>query len=313
MRFEWVYVQETPQKIKYFLKKLGISKSLLAKIKFRGGNIAVNNRTVNVLYKLKKQDLLRIDIPAEKASETLLIDEAELNIVYEDQHFLLVNKPDGMPSIPARFYPNGTVANCVKNYFVQRNYENQQVHIVTRLDKNTTGLMLLAKHGFAHALLDKQLCEKKVFKHYYALVSGKLANLQKSGEIIEPIARDLTSILKRKVAPDGKLAHTIYCVQKRSKKLALLDIQLKTGRTHQIRVHFSSLGCPLIGDELYCGNLSFGISRQALHCYRLEFFHPFLKQKMEFTQNLPDDLQVLVERLNKSTSSKEIDKNNYYE
>ncbi|MBO0461249.1 RluA family pseudouridine synthase [Enterococcus sp. DIV1298c] len=296
MEFTWTYEKEQPQQVKYFLKEKGISKGLLAKIKFQGGTIMVNDRVENVLFSLTQNDKVTIVIPAEGEHETVLLDETPIVIVYEDEHILVVDKPAGISSIPAQYHPNGTMANRVKAYYQQQDYEDQVIHVVTRLDRDTSGLMLFAKHGFAHAKLDVQLREKKFVKKYQALVSGSVDTLQDHGQIDLPIARDMTSLLKRKVTPTGKSAQTEYWLENKSTDVALVDIQLHTGRTHQIRVHFSEIGCPLLGDDMYGGRMDLGIARQALHCYDLRFYHPFTEKLLEFKQPLAKDMATIVKR-----------------
>ena len=236
-----------------------------------------------------------IDIPPEEGFETLEAIDYPLDILFEDEHFLVINKPFGVASIPSVNHSN-TIANFIKGYYVKQNYENQQVHIVTRLDKDTSGLMLFAKHGYAHARLDKQLQRKSIEKRYYALVKGE-GHLDPQGEIIAPIARDEDSIITRRVAKSGKYAHTSYRIVASYGDIHLVDIRLHTGRTHQIRVHFSHIGFPLLGDDLYGGSLEHGIQRQALHCHFLSFYHPFLEEQLEISSPLPDDFKNLITKL----------------
>ncbi|SJZ47976.1 23S rRNA pseudouridine1911/1915/1917 synthase [Pilibacter termitis] len=297
MKFSWKYTKETPQLLRTFIHEQGISKHLLAKIKFQGGKIEVDGSVVNVLYKIKSGEELVITIPDEKEHETLLTDATPIEIVYEDEHFLVVNKPSNVSSIPAQYHPNGTMANRVKHYYKTKNYPNQVIHVVTRLDRDTTGVMLFAKHGFAHALMDKELRNGRVEKVYQALVSGEVERMSEKGSIIAPIARDETSLLKRKVSESGKFAHTEYKVEKKTEQLALVNIRLHTGRTHQIRVHFEHIGNSLIGDEMYHGRMDLGIKRQALHCYKLSFFHPFLKKELVIEQDLAEDMQEIVQKM----------------
>lgn len=297
MQFQYIYEKTADQQLKYFLKEQGISKGLLAKIKFQGGQIAVNGQIENVLYQLKAQDVVQITIPDEGEHETVLLDETPIDIVYEDAHLLVVNKPANVASIPAQYHPNGTMANRVKAYYKQQNYANQVIHIVTRLDRDTSGLMVFAKHGFAHAKLDVQLRNKQFVKRYQALVTGNIAQLQNHALIDLPIARDYDSLLKRKIDDSGKQAKTEYWLEKRNQELALVDIQLHTGRTHQIRVHFAAIGCPLRGDELYGGLVDETLNRQALHCYELQFTHPFTQKALHFTQALPQDMADLAQTI----------------
>lgn len=299
MEFTYNYEKQEAQQVKYFLKEQGISKGLLAKIKFQGGRIFVNDKEENVLRTLRNKDTVTVIIPDEKEHETLLVDDVPIDIVYEDAHLLVVNKPAGISSIPAQYHPNGTMANRVKAYYKKRNYPNQVIHVVTRLDRDTSGLMLFAKHGFAHAKLDTQLREKKFVKKYQALVAGNIAELKAHDEIILPITRDLTSLLKRKTDASGQYAKTEYWLEKQTDTTALVDIQLHTGRTHQIRVHFEAIGCPLLGDEMYGGRMDMKLTRQALHCYELQFFHPFTNERLQFKLALPKDMAEISEQMKK--------------
>ena len=179
----------------------------------------------NAIYLLDIGDRLVIDIPAEEGFETLKPMDRPLDILFEDDHFLVLNKPFGIASIPSAIHSN-TLANFVEGYYVKQGYENQQVHIVTRLDKDTSGVMLFAKHGYAHARLDKQLQAKTIQKRYYALVKGS-GKLDPVGEIIAPIARDEESIITRKVAKRWQVC--LILVTKLSSLLVILicvDIQL---------------------------------------------------------------------------------------
>ncbi|MBL6538184.1 RluA family pseudouridine synthase [Streptococcus suis] len=295
MRFEFVADQHV--KIKVFLKKHGVSKSLLAKIKYTGGLILVNGREEKATYLLDIGDKVTIDIPAEEdVTGQLEPIDFPLEILYEDENFLAINKPVGYASIPSSIH-SSTIANFVKGYLVKQNYENKQVHIVTRLDRDTSGIMLFAKHGYAHARLDKQLQAKTILKRYFALVQGS-GQLDTVGEIIAPIGRPTDSIITRCVTKDGKYAHTSYRVVQSWGDVHLVDIQLHTGRTHQIRVHFSHIGFPLLGDDLYGGSLELGIERQALHCHNLAFDNPFTAERIDLESILPDDFQAVINLLN---------------
>lgn len=296
MEFNWVFNKEEPQQIKYYLKKQGVSRGLLAKVKFQGGLIKVNQEEQNVLYLLQPGDRLTMTIPAEAEHETLVPDETPIEVVFEDDHYLIVNKPVGVASIPAQYHPRGTMAHRVKHYIMAQGYENLVVHVVTRLDRDTSGLMLFAKHGFAHALMDNELRTKKLVKKYQALVTGQVSQLAAHSQIDLDIARDLTSLIKRQALPKGQ-GHpslTEYWLKVSGEKVALVDIQLHTGRTHQIRVHFSAIGCPLLGDDLYGGPLDAGIERQALHCGELSFTHPFTKEEIICRLPLPEDMATVL-------------------
>lgn len=297
MRFQFTADRRT--KVKTLLKGHDVSKGLLAKIKYKGGNILVNGIEQNAIYLLDIGDVVTIDIPNEEPFEKLEAISHDLDIVYEDDHFLLLNKPVGYASIPSAIHSN-TIANFIKAYYVNKNYPDQQVHIVTRLDRDTSGLMLFAKHGYSHARLDKQLQQKAIEKRYYALVAGS-GNLPDEGEIIAPIGRSTDSIITRTVDPMGKYARTSYKVVGRyAENVHLVDIRLHTGRTHQIRVHFSHIGFPLLGDDLYGGRMDLGITRQALHCHYISFKHPFTERQSHHTINLTDDFDSVIIDLEKN-------------
>lgn len=297
MEFKWTYQEQDQLLVRTFLKRQGISKKLLAKIKFHGGKILVNGTEQNVLFSLNAHDIVTVVIPDEEAHETLLADNVPIEIVFEDEHVLVINKPAGIASIPAQYHPRGTMANRVKAYYVAQEYPNQVVHVVTRLDRDTSGLMLFAKHGFAHAKLDQSLQKKQFIKKYQALVAGDVETLQQHGNISLPIGRDLSSLLKRQIVETGQQAETEYWLEKRNLICALVDVQLHTGRTHQIRVHFSAIGCPLLGDDLYGGAMNLGIERQALHCYSLTFPHPFTGEELSFKLPLAADMKEIADTL----------------
>ncbi|MEQ7215183.1 RluA family pseudouridine synthase [Enterococcus asini] len=298
MRFEYHYQGLEPKLLRSFLKEQGISKGLLAKVKFQGGQILVNEEERTVRFSLNPGDRVSFVIPDEKEHETMLATPGPVDIVYEDEHVLVVNKPAGIASIPAQYHPQGTLANRVKAYYQDQGYVDQVIHIVTRLDRDTSGLMVFAKHGFAHAKLDKQLRAHKFLKKYQALVGGNVGRLKEHELIDRPISRERNSLMRRQVDPAGQVAQTEYWLDYRSvpEALALVDIRLHTGRTHQIRVHFADLGCPLLGDDMYGGDTT-RIQRQALHCYELAFVHPFTGEPLHFIQEPPADIQHLVSQI----------------
>lgn len=279
--------------VKSMLGRHGVSKRLLAKIKFDGGLITVNGVEKNAIHRLEIGDTVTITTPDEPNNEVLIPDDFPLNILFEDEHYLIVEKPAGKPSITGSLHPTGAMSNAVKGYISRRNYENQTVHIITRLDRDTSGIMFFAKHRYAHALMVQHRFRETLEKRYYAFVSSE--NLPDSGEINLPIGRCDDSIIKRQVRWDGaaKTALTSFVIRERKNELALIDITLHTGRTHQIRVHFSHLGYPLIGDDLYGGNHEL-IERQALHCHHLQFLHPFTDKLVSIELEMPEDMKKLL-------------------
>ncbi|MGO3073930.1 MAG: RluA family pseudouridine synthase [Pseudolactococcus laudensis] len=299
MRFDFtVNTRQDGILLKTLLKQHGVSKNLLAKIKFDGGDLWVNGVKQNAIYRVSEGEIVSIHIPAETATVPLKQQEMPLTIVYEDDHFLVLDKPAGIASVTGVNYPDSTMSNYVAGYLKAQDYENKKVHVVTRLDKDTSGLMLFAKHGYAHSLLDKMLQKKGVTKRYFALVHTSV-QLEQSAEIQVPIGRKEGSIIERAVVdaehPTAKFAHTSYEIVRSQPHFTLVDIQLHTGRTHQIRVHFAHLGAPLLGDDLYGGRRD-KISRQALHCHFLSFKHPFTDEMIMLESPLPQDMQLLLEQ-----------------
>lgn len=289
LKFEWLFHEQENLLLRTFLTKKGISKRLLSKIKFHGGNIKVNGEKVNVLKELSKGDHIELFLPKEKDNPYLLPFDAPLDILYEDDHFLIVNKPAGVAAVPSMTHKNGTMANRVKYYTMKKEQAAGTVHVVTRLDKDTSGAMIFAKHSFAHSQLDRQLRNREIIKHYSLIVEGRMTK-ETHGWIDAPIARTEDSIITRRVHPTGKEALTEYWVLNKTKQRSLLEVRLHTGRTHQIRVHFAHIGHPLAGDELYGGKLE-GMQRQALHCSYLSFQQPFSGKTVKVTCELPSDFQ----------------------
>jgi len=286
--FSWIHDKEDKIQIKTFLQSKGISKSLLATIKFDGGKIWLNGKERTVLATLEKGDKVTIKIPDEGEHETTVGVDMPLDILFEDDHFLVVNKPTGAASIPSKVHPRLSMANRVKGYYQRQGYVYQVIHIVTRLDRDTTGVMLFAKHGYAHALMDTLLRNKEVDKTYRAILSEPILT-QPHGFIDGPIGRTEDSIMMRMVREDGKQALTEYWLDKSYPEGQTVRIKLHTGRTHQIRVHFASIGAPLLGDDLYGGKADADMLRQALHCESLAFVHPFSGISLKIEAPLPDD------------------------
>lgn len=293
MLLEWTATaEEEGLLLRTFLKRKHISKLLLTAIKYHeGGRIAVNNATENVLYRVRSGDKVSVILPEEKQNEQLIAEHTDLDIRYEDDFVIVLNKPAGMPSIPSQYHPTGSVANFIKGHYQEQNLTNA-VHIVTRLDRETSGLMLIAKTRFAHARLSSFLQKGVLKRKYQALTMGDLAN--KAGCIEAPIGRDSDiSIMARKVTETGKYAKTNYQVIASYPDFEHVDIQLETGRTHQIRVHFSHIGHSLLGDDMYHGETSL-IKRHALHSYHLHFIHPFTEEYLSFECELPEDMEELL-------------------
>ena len=280
------YVVKNEQVLREFLLENNISRKTLTRIKFdNDGSIKVNSGEENVRYILKKDDIVEITLPSENYSEFVRFINKPIDIVYEDAYFLIVNKEINLPSIPSRNSEDESLLERVNYYFREKNI-NSIPHIVTRLDKNTSGLVLIAKHR--HALFSNM----EIDKYYTALINGRIGQ---HGIIEAPIRRVSSSIIEREVGEGGEYAKTEYWLEKHNLKnnISVVKLKLYTGKTHQIRVHMKYLGYPLLGDELYGGDVSL-ISRQALHCSNLAFIHPISGEKVNVCINLPDDMSNII-------------------
>ncbi|UJF15152.1 RluA family pseudouridine synthase [Jeotgalibaca sp. MA1X17-3] len=291
MIYEWKYEGEQQRLLKNFLREQGISKKLLAKIKYHGGTIWLNGEERNVLAHMQKGDHVKILIPDEGEHETTVPVYIPIEILYEDQHFLIVNKPSGVASIPSRQHPHLSMANRVKGYYKTQNYVDQVIHIVTRLDRDTTGAMLFAKSGYVHSQMDKMIRNKTIDKMYTAVLSSPGSLEEVHGVIDAPIGRTDDSIITRMVREGGKEALTEYWIKEKYQEGIVASVKLHTGRTHQIRVHFTHMGAPLLGDDLYGGTLDPVMQRQALHCTKLSFVDPFTEKLVTVEAPFPEDFK----------------------
>lgn len=273
--------------VRDYLKSKAISRQALTDIKYKGGCILVNEQAVTVRYLLKAGEQLCVVFPVELPSEEMMVAHMPFTIVYEDDSLLVVNKEAGMPSIPSREHPTGTLANALLGYYEKIGLQST-VHLVNRLDKDTSGLMIVAKNRYVHHLFALQQRTHDVARTYIALVHGCIS--EENGTIDAPIGRKGDSIIEREVRQDGQHAVTHYRVLRRLKEMTLVQLQLETGRTHQIRVHMAYRGYPLIGDTLYGGRDNL-LTRQALHSQHLVFYHPILEQEMMFDAIVPMDMQ----------------------
>lgn len=274
----------------YLHAGLLFSSRLIKRIISTGGKFIINGNEVTVRYRLKSDDHLQIIFPKEQRSPSIVPENLPLQILYEDDALLIINKPAGMPSMPSSLHLRGTVANRLLAYY-DANDLHYTVHIVTRLDRDTSGLMLIAKHQYSHSLLSQMQRHKLIDRTYEAIVHGIVEN--PDGTINKPIGRKETSIIERIVTEKGQEAVTHYHVLNRYETHTYVNIRLETGRTHQIRVHFSSVGHPLLGDDLYGGKQDL-IKRQALHCSKIAFNHPMTDEEIVIDASLPADMKNLL-------------------
>jgi len=271
--------------------RLLLSHSLVTKLK-QQHKIAVNGRPVFTNYQLRDGDLVSVDLDLGERSE-ILPEAAPLQIVYEDEDVLVVDKPAGMPVHPSKRHQVGTLANAVTYYWEQCG-RSTLFRPINRLDKETSGLILIGKNQFAHQGIFRQQQEHLVARGYYALVEGVVS--PDRGRIAEPIARREDGSRKRIVAAHGQPAVTNFAVLERFPQHALLQLHPETGRTHQIRVHLSLAGHPVCGDELY-GRPSPLIARQALHAGEVTFNHPRSGLAITLTAALPEDMTAALSAL----------------
>ena len=272
------------------LQNYGISKRTLASVKYSGGHLLVNGSEVTVRHPLEVGDAVTVIFPRETQGKGLTAETGPLAIVYEDDALLIVEKPPGQNTIPSREQPFGSLANIVAGHF-ERHAIPSTLHIATRLDKDTSGLVCIAKNRHIHHLLSVQQQEKRMNRRYEAFVHGEVAD--RHIVITAPIARKGTSIIEREVREGGKFAETELEVIQSGLSISHVRLKLNTGRTHQIRVHLAYIGHPLLGDDLYGGRREL-IKRQALHCTELQLDHPVSGERLAFTSALAADMHELI-------------------
>ncbi|WP_141433071.1 RluA family pseudouridine synthase [Bacillus sp. 03113] len=236
--------------------------------------VLVNNVPANWVTPLLEKDLLNIKMFSD-TPQNVRTGHFDINVIYEDDHMLILNKPSHMDTHPNEPQQMNTLINGA-TYYLQKKGERCQLKHIHRLDRDTTGAVLFAKHALAGSILDRMLEERLIKRTYVALVHGIMK--KEKGTIKEPIGRDRHHATRRRVSKGGQQAITHYEVVQKdtNQQLTLVKCELDTGRTHQIRVHFSYIGHPLAGDQLYGGNAIF--SRQALHAVKMEFQHPFTEE-----------------------------------
>ena len=262
-------------------------------------NIKVNGKEIKHSYKMKKDDEIEITIPDAKEID-LKAQDIPLDVIYEDNDIIVINKPKGMVVHPANGNPDGTLVNAIMKICKESlSGIGGEIRpgIVHRLDKDTSGAIIVAKNDKAHINLSEQLKNHEVKKTYLALVRGIIK--ENEATINMPIARSKKDRKKMDVDKDGKEAITHFKVLGRFKnKYTLLQINLETGRTHQIRVHLSHIGYPIIGDEVYSnGKNEWNVKGQCLHAWKLEFLHPTTGKKISLEAEIPEYLKNIIKEL----------------
>ncbi len=283
---------------KYLAEKLEhLSRSFIQKL-IEDVKIKVNGKSVDKSYKINAGDLLKIQVE-EKESEIKAV-EMDLDIVYEDQDIIVINKNADRVVHPAPGHHNDTIVNAMLAHVDNLSAINgiKRPGIVHRLDKDTSGLLIVAKNDRSHKGLAQQFKNRSVEKYYYALIEGNLA--YKKGKIDAPIGRDPNNRKKMAVRKrNSKKAVSRFKIIEEFKNHTLVEVKIETGRTHQIRVHFSYLGHPVVGDKKYGSQNNLRAKRQLLHAKRLIITHPLTGEKMEFEAELKPDFQAVLTGLRK--------------
>lgn len=287
-----VSADESGLTMKSFLRqRKGISRKLLVRMK-QEQSIFLNGTFTYLDHPITAGDVITMKMPEEE-SENIIPQNMELDIQFEDEDIMVLNKPANQCVHPTLLHPDGTLANGVVHYWMEQGF-NRKFRAVNRLDKNTTGLLIVAKNQYAHQQLSITQRQNQLTRIYEALVHGNLN--KEEGTIQAPIARRSESLVEREVREDGQDAVTHFNVLRELKDASYVQLKLETGRTHQIRVHMSYIGHPLLGDDLYGGSKDW-MDRQALHARYLSFPHPRTKKIMSFKSELPADMTKTLNKL----------------
>jgi 23S rRNA pseudouridine1911/1915/1917 synthase len=285
----------------------GVSRSTLKRV-IDDGDVLVGGRAAKPSLKLKGGEHVEVELPAPPPSE-VAPEEIPLDILHEDEEVVVVNKPAGLVVHPAAGVPSGTLANALAFHFKQlaKGGGSLRPGIVHRLDRDTSGVIVVAKTARAHESLSDQFRARTVFKSYVALVHG--VTKEERGRVEEPLARDPRNRTRMAVVRGGRAAVSLWRVRQHFTRFTLLDVQIKTGRTHQIRVHLAWIKHPVVGDETYGGGRDKtlpdpalrarvnALGRQFLHAERLGFHHPATGEWLSFNAPLPPELSEFLEKL----------------
>ncbi|MEE1025191.1 MAG: RluA family pseudouridine synthase [Acutalibacteraceae bacterium] len=269
--------------------KLSVGETQIRRAKKHIGSILLNGEPVFTNHTVKAGDVVTFRINNNSNSDNIIPCEGELDIVYEDDDVLILNKPAGLATHPSAHHYQKSLAGMIMNYYQKQN-KSFVFRCINRLDVGTSGLTVIAKHAYAQRILSNQLHTDSFIREYTAVVHGIT---DKEGFVSAPIRRAEGSIIKRCIAPDGADAYTQFRRTATVNDMSILSLRLKTGRTHQIRVHMSHIGHPLVGDDLYgiCTNL---VKRHALHSSYISFVQPVTGERIEFSSDLPDDITRLI-------------------
>ena len=280
--------------IQEYLKKQGFSSQNIIELKKMHRSVLINDQWMHMNHQLQKDETLIIHIQETESNDKILPINLPFPILYEDEDLVVINKPSNMPIHPSQNNYDNTLANAAAYYYEELQHTPFVFRCINRLDKDTTGLTILAKNIYSANVLAGQMQRREIKRIYLALLDGVLR--KKYGTIRFPIGRKSGSTIERQIDfEQGDSAITHYCRLKEFENYTLAAFQLETGRTHQIRVHMASINAPLIGDTLYNHKTSANLlPRQALHAYRISFTHPVTGKPMKFTAPIPDDILSLL-------------------
>lgn len=288
--------EETGERIDSFLSgKTEFTRTRIQQL-IKDKNITVNGKATKSSYKIEENDEIAIEVPEAETTE-IKPENIKIDIVYEDSDIAVINKQAGLVVHPAHGHYSGTLVNAILYHIKDLSGINGEIRpgIVHRLDKDTSGLIVIAKNDKVHTALTEMFQEKKIKKTYLAILKGKLNKSE--GKIVTQIGRDKNDRKKMTVIDDaakGKNAITNYRVISQNNLFTLVKVNIETGRTHQIRVHMRYLGYPILGDSVY--GRKDNEKRQMLHAYKLEFLHPVTGRQMEFTGEIPEDFQKALKK-----------------
>ena len=288
--------EETGERIDSFLSgKTEFTRTRIQQL-IKDRNITVNGKATKSSYKIEENDEIAIEVPEVETTE-IKPENIKIDIVYEDSDVAVINKQAGLVVHPAHGHYSGTLVNALLYHIKDLSGINGEIRpgIVHRLDKDTSGLIVIAKNDKVHAALTEMFQEKKIRKTYLAILKGKLNKSE--GKIVTQIGRDKNDRKKMTVIDDvakGKNAITNYRVISQNNLFTLVKVNIETGRTHQIRVHMRHLGYPILGDSVY--GRKDNEKRQMLHAYKLEFIHPVTGRQMEFIGEIPEDFQKALKK-----------------
>lgn len=291
MKLDYIVKDDRYFNIKQILKEeFNMSSRLILKLK-NHKRIILNDEISYIDKEVKINDIIQLNIDFEEDNSNIISTEMNLDIIYEDEAMLILNKPSNIAVHPSILHYENSLSNGVKFYFDEIGLK-RKLRPVNRLDRDTSGVVIFAKNEYIQECLVRQMNEHAFKKNYIAVVNGILD--KKHNIINAPIARKEDSIIERCVRDNGDTAITEYYVIKEFDNMSLLHIFLQTGRTHQIRVHMQHIGYPIVGDSLY-GTSSELIDRQALHACKVTFIHPITKKHMNIEANLPNDILKLMQ------------------